>query len=76
MKLYLFIKSNLNSNSNVDNLYKKNSDKTQKEEKKRLTLKIGLKKRGERLTIDYEKERKRESLSPLLKVLTIIISKS
>ena len=38
MKLYLFNKSNLNSNSNVDNLYKsKNYDRTQK--KKRLTLK-------------------------------------
>ena len=31
MKLYLFDKSNLNSNSNVDNLYKnKNYDRTKK----------------------------------------------
>ena len=38
MKLYLSNKSNLNSNFNVDNLYKnKNYDRTQN--KKRLTLK-------------------------------------
>ena len=35
MKLYIFNKSNLNSNSNVDNLYKnKNYDRTQKKKKK------------------------------------------
>ena len=39
MKLYLFNKSNLNSNFNVDNLYKnKNYDRTQNKNKK-LTLK-------------------------------------
>ena len=40
MKLYLSNKSNLNSNSNIDNLYKnKNYNWTQKKKKKRLTLK-------------------------------------
>ena len=35
MKLYLSNKSNLNSNSNVDNLYKKkNYDRAQKKKKK------------------------------------------
>ena len=39
MKLYLSNKSNLNSNSNIDNLYKnKNYDRTQNKNKK-LTLK-------------------------------------
>ena len=36
MKLYFSNKSNLNSNSNVDNLYKiKNYDRTQKKKKKK-----------------------------------------
>ena len=44
MKLYLSNKSNLNSNSNIDNIYKnKNSNRKKKiQRKKRLTLKISI----------------------------------
>jgi len=46
VKLYLSNKSNLNLNSNVDNLYKdKNYDKTQKKKKKKKRTNIEKKKR-------------------------------
>ena len=68
MKFCLYNKSNLNSNSNVDNLYKKkNYYRTQKEKrKKRLTLKKEKEKKTLIRLRKKEKERERFLLEPSL----------